>query len=59
MLVQATVSAHRKKQPVNSWNWEAQRGRILGLIANSLELNLELLFGSSDPDENYLSFVTK
>ncbi|XP_054795196.1 condensin-1 complex subunit CAP-D2-like [Prosopis cineraria] len=54
-----TVSTHRKKQPVNSWNWEAQRGRILSLIANSLEINLELLFGSSDPDENYLSFITK
>ncbi|KAI9082072.1 hypothetical protein K1719_035997 [Acacia pycnantha] len=57
--LKVTASTHRKKQPVNSWNWEAQRGRILSLIANSLEINLELLFGSSDPDENYLSFVTK
>ncbi|MFS7943327.1 putative armadillo-like helical, condensin complex subunit 1 [Helianthus anomalus] len=47
----------RKKHPASSWNWEAQRGRILILIANSLEINLSLLFGSSDPDENYLSFV--
>ncbi|KAI6696898.1 hypothetical protein NL676_017017 [Syzygium grande] len=49
----------RKKQPLNSWNWEQQRGRVLNLIANSLEVNLSLLFGSSDPDENYLSFVAK
>ncbi|XP_057947732.1 condensin-1 complex subunit CAP-D2 isoform X2 [Malania oleifera] len=49
----------RKKQPINSWSWESQRGRILNLIANSLEINLALLFGSSDPDENYLSFIMK
>nr|KYP59857.1 Condensin complex subunit 1 [Cajanus cajan] len=49
----------RKKQAVNSWNWEAQRARILNLIANSLEINLELLFGSPDLDESYLSFITK
>ncbi|XP_074306747.1 condensin-1 complex subunit CAP-D2 isoform X2 [Silene latifolia] len=49
----------RKKITVNAWNWEGQRGRILNLIANSLEINLSLLFGSSDPDENYLSFLTK
>lgn len=45
--------------PKSSWNWEMQRGRILNLIANSLEINISLLFGSSDPDENYLSFVAK
>lgn len=44
---------------MKSWNWETHRGRILNLIANSLEINLGLLFGSSDPDENYLSFITK
>lgn len=49
----------RKKQPVSSWNWELQRSRILNLIANSLEITLSLLFGSSDPDENYLSFILK
>lgn len=49
----------RKKHPASSWNWEAQRGRILNLIASSLEINLSLLFGSSDPDENYLSFVVR
>ncbi|KAK9272550.1 hypothetical protein L1049_002923 [Liquidambar formosana] len=54
----AAVST-RKKQPINSWNWEPQRRRILNLIANSLEINLVLLFGSSDPDENYLSFIAK
>ncbi|OIV89887.1 hypothetical protein TanjilG_14343 [Lupinus angustifolius] len=53
------AASTRKKQPVNSWNWEPQRARILNLIANSLEINLELLFGSSDPDESYLSFITK
>lgn len=45
--------------PRSSWNWELQRGRILNLIANSLEINISLLFGSSDPDENYLSFISK
>ncbi|WCJ33357.1 Condensin-1 complex subunit CAP-D2 [Euphorbia peplus] len=49
----------RKKQPLHSWNWEAQRGCILNLIANSLEVNLAFLFGSSDPDENYISFIVK
>ncbi|KAL0383465.1 UNVERIFIED_CONTAM: hypothetical protein Scaly_0633800 [Sesamum calycinum] len=34
-------------------------GRIMNLISNSLEINLPLLFGSSDPDENYLSFIMK
>nr|KJB46247.1 hypothetical protein B456_007G353800 [Gossypium raimondii] len=32
---------------------------MLNLIANSLEINLSLLFGSADPDENYLSFIVK
>ncbi|TKY53425.1 Condensin complex subunit 1 [Spatholobus suberectus] len=49
----------RKKQAMNSWNWEAQRSRILNLIANSLEINLELLFGLPDLDESYLFFITK
>ncbi|MFQ6635664.1 hypothetical protein Gotur_011165 [Gossypium turneri] len=53
------IASSRKKQPVNSWNWESQRGRLLNLIANSLEINLSLLFGSTDPDENYLSFIVK
>ncbi|XVF07116.1 hypothetical protein REPUB_Repub06bG0110700 [Reevesia pubescens] len=53
------TASSRKKQPVNSWNWELQRGKMLNLIANSLEINLALLFGSADPDENYLSFIVK
>ncbi|KAJ9181015.1 hypothetical protein P3X46_009191 [Hevea brasiliensis] len=53
------TTSTRKKQPLHSWNWEPQRGRILNLIANSLEVNLDLLFGSSNPDENYLSFIMK
>ncbi|KAA8518000.1 hypothetical protein F0562_015474 [Nyssa sinensis] len=53
------VASSRKKRPINTWNWETQRSRILNLIANSLEINLSLLFGSSDPDENYLSFIVK
>ncbi|KAL6530534.1 Condensin-1 complex subunit CAP-D2 [Orobanche minor] len=53
------VPSSRKKKTVNSWNWETQRGRILNLIANSLEINLSVLFSSSDPDENYLSFIMK
>lgn len=53
------VASSRKKQLINSWNWEAQRGRILNLIANSLEINLSLLFGASNPDENYVSFIAK
>ncbi|RWR88379.1 condensin complex subunit 1 [Cinnamomum micranthum f. kanehirae] len=53
------ASQTRKKYAANSWNWESQRSRIVSLIANSLEINLMLLFGSSDPDENYLSFITK
>ncbi|OMO50666.1 Condensin subunit 1 [Corchorus olitorius] len=53
------TASSRKKQPVNMWNWELQRGRMLNLIANSLEINLALLFGSADLDENYLSFIVK
>ncbi|CAN0890701.1 Condensin-1 complex subunit CAP-D2 [Linum grandiflorum] len=53
------TTTSRKKQVVHSWNWEPQRVRILNVIANSLEINLSLLFGSSDPDENYLSFIVK
>ncbi|KAJ8570427.1 hypothetical protein K7X08_037399 [Anisodus acutangulus] len=50
------VASSRKKQLVSAWNWEPQRARILNSVANSLEINLSLLFGS-DPDENYLSFI--
>ncbi|CAI9099685.1 OLC1v1036544C1 [Oldenlandia corymbosa var. corymbosa] len=53
------AASGRKKLPVHSWNWEPQRGRILAVLANSLEINLSLLFGSSDLDENYLSFIVK
>uniref|UniRef100_A0A0D9X2G3 Condensin-1 complex subunit CAP-D2 n=1 Tax=Leersia perrieri TaxID=77586 RepID=A0A0D9X2G3_9ORYZ len=54
------VAAHgRKKNPVYSWNWEAQRGRIINLIANSLEVDLSLLFGPGGADEQYLSFISK
>ncbi|CAN4109193.1 unnamed protein product [Withania somnifera] len=53
------VASSRKKQLVSSWNWEPQRARILNSIANSLEINLSLLFGSSNPDENYLSFIVR
>ncbi|CAL5207628.1 unnamed protein product [Lathyrus oleraceus] len=53
------AASARKKLPGHSWNWEPLRARILSLIASSLEINLELLFGSSDPDEGYLSFITK
>ncbi|TYG47909.1 hypothetical protein ES288_D11G380000v1 [Gossypium darwinii] len=59
LVICQVIASSRKKQPVNSWNWESQRGRMLNLIANSLEINLSLLFGSADPDENYLSFIVK
>ena len=49
----------RKKNPVYAWNWETQRGRIMNLIANSLEADLSLLFGPGGADERYLSFVSK
>ncbi|XP_062190372.1 condensin-1 complex subunit CAP-D2-like [Phragmites australis] len=56
----AKVAAHgRKKNPVYAWNWEAQRGRIINLIANSLEADLSVLFGPGGTDEQYLSFVSK
>lgn len=49
----------RKKNAVYAWSWEAQRGRIMNLIANSLEVDLSLLFGPGGADEQYLSFVSK
>ncbi|CAL5071363.1 unnamed protein product [Urochloa decumbens] len=56
----AKVTTHgRKKNPVYTWNWEAQRGRIMNIIANSLEADLSLLFGPGGTDERYLSFVSK
>ncbi|KAL5659591.1 hypothetical protein ACJX0J_032754, partial [Zea mays] len=56
----AKATAHgRKKNHIYSWNWEAQRGRIMSLVANSLEANLSLLFGPGGTDERYLSFVSK
>ncbi|KAF5191977.1 Condensin complex subunit [Thalictrum thalictroides] len=50
---------NRNKNSMNLWNWESQRGRIVNLVANSLESNIGLLFGTSNPDENYLSYVAK
>lgn len=56
----AKVTAHgRKKNHVYAWNWEAQRGRIMNLVATSLEVDLTLLFGPGGADERYLSFVSK
>lgn len=56
----AKVTAHgRKKNPVYAWNWEAQRGRIMNLIANSFEADFSLLFGPGGTDERYISFVSK
>ncbi|XP_051213914.1 condensin-1 complex subunit CAP-D2 [Lolium perenne] len=56
----AKVTTHgRKKNPVYAWNWEAQRGRIMNLVATSLEVDLTLLFGPGGADERYLSFVSK
>ncbi|KAJ4756213.1 Condensin complex subunit 1 [Rhynchospora pubera] len=49
----------RKKHAVCAWNWEAQRGRIINLIANSLEINLSLLFGPGEVEDNYLSYISK
>uniref|UniRef100_A0A7N0ZW93 Condensin-1 complex subunit CAP-D2 n=1 Tax=Kalanchoe fedtschenkoi TaxID=63787 RepID=A0A7N0ZW93_KALFE len=57
--VKVTTATAQKKQSVKSYNWDAHRSKILNLISNSLEINLGLLFGSSDPDENYLSFISK
>ncbi|KAM2044861.1 hypothetical protein ACFX1T_009129 [Malus domestica] len=53
------TASTRKKHPKNTWNWEPQRGRILNLIANSLEVKLSLLFGSLGLEENYISFIAK
>jgi condensin complex subunit 1 len=54
------VTTHgRKKNPVYAWNWEAQRGRIMNLVATSLEVDLTLLFGPGGADERYLSFISK
>ncbi|XP_028550454.1 condensin complex subunit 1 [Dendrobium catenatum] len=47
---------HLKK---SLWNSEAIRGRIINLIANSLEINLVLLFGLGDTVGSYLSFISK
>ncbi|KAH0778074.1 hypothetical protein KY290_009485 [Solanum tuberosum] len=49
------VSSSPKKQLVSEWNWESQRARILNSVANSLEINISLLLGSS----NYLPYVVK
>ncbi|KAK8916246.1 hypothetical protein KSP39_PZI022560 [Platanthera zijinensis] len=48
-----------KKMPTSVWNFVAIRSRIINLIANSLEINLALLFGPGDTDVSYLSFISK
>ncbi|KAJ3683828.1 hypothetical protein LUZ60_014055 [Juncus effusus] len=53
------LGTNRKKNTGYAWNWEAQRSKILNLIANSLEINLSLLFGPGEIDDNYLSFISK
>ncbi|KAK8916374.1 hypothetical protein KSP39_PZI022557 [Platanthera zijinensis] len=47
-----------KKMPTSVWNFVAIRSRIINLIANSLEINLALLFGPGDTDVSYLSFIS-
>ncbi|KAF3778480.1 Condensin complex subunit 1 [Nymphaea thermarum] len=56
----AAAASHqkgRKKHAAESWNWELQRGQIIGLVADSLEIDLQSLFGKSELDEDYLSFL--
>ncbi|PKA58621.1 hypothetical protein AXF42_Ash008908 [Apostasia shenzhenica] len=48
----------RKKNSMNLWNFEVMRGRMVNLIANSLEINLSLLFGC-DSDGSFVSFLSK
>ncbi|ERN16221.1 hypothetical protein AMTRI_Chr01g129540 [Amborella trichopoda] len=48
-----------KKHSVQTWNWEVHRGRITHLLASALETDLKPLYGMSDPEENYISFVVK
>ncbi|KAG0453440.1 hypothetical protein HPP92_024744 [Vanilla planifolia] len=56
----AKVGGHApKKNPTNLWNSEVIRGRIVTLIANSLEINLSLVFGTGSKDGSYLSFISK
>ncbi|MQL72395.1 hypothetical protein Taro_004763 [Colocasia esculenta] len=54
-------SQGRKKNTATSisWNWGTQRGRIVNVVANSMETDLQLLFGPSGAEEKYLSFVSK
>ncbi|CAA6663531.1 unnamed protein product [Spirodela intermedia] len=55
----AGAQGRRKNAAASAWNLGSQRGRVVNAIANSLDINLQLLFGSIDPDEKYLSFVSK
>uniref|UniRef100_A0A1D1Y9V6 Condensin-1 complex subunit CAP-D2 n=1 Tax=Anthurium amnicola TaxID=1678845 RepID=A0A1D1Y9V6_9ARAE len=53
------MHGRKKNTAALAWNWGPQRGRVVSVIANSLEINLQLLFGPTDPDEKYLLFVSK
>lgn len=49
----------RKKHVPQSWNWEAQRSKIISILATAVETDLKQLYGQSDPEENFLAFVAK
>ncbi|XP_078446806.1 binding protein isoform X2 [Wolffia australiana] len=55
----AAHGRRRNASPASTWNFGLQRSRVINVIANSLDINLPLLFGSPDADEKFLSFISK
>jgi condensin complex subunit 1 len=55
----AKGKSSRKKHVPQSWNWEAQRSKIISILATAVETDLKQLYGQSDPEENFLAFVAK
>ncbi|MCO5547427.1 hypothetical protein L7F22_000876 [Adiantum nelumboides] len=55
----AKAKPTRKKHLPKPWDWEAQRARIIRLLAAALEEDLKQLFGAAQPEETLLAYLAK
>ncbi|KAI5084153.1 hypothetical protein GOP47_0000322 [Adiantum capillus-veneris] len=55
----AKARPNRKKHLPKPWDWEAQRARIIRLLAAALEEDLKQLFGAAQPEETLLAYIAK
>ncbi|KAH7430593.1 hypothetical protein KP509_08G005100 [Ceratopteris richardii] len=50
---------NRKKHLPKPWDWEAQRARIIRLLATAIDEDLKHLFGAAQPEETLLAYIAK